>query len=147
MELVQAIQQRKSTRHFLRHVGPTPAEMLKVLSAADYIPRAGGIRSLSYSLIPNTVDREVLSSQYPIHEAPVILVVSAINYKEEKYGTRGARYTVLEAGHAAQNICLMVTALGLGCVTVGAFKDRTVKRLLQLDGDPLYLIPIGYKSA
>jgi len=64
-----------------------------------------------------------------------------------KYGDRGVRYVHLEAGHAVQNLCLQATALGLGTVTVGAFQDDEVMRLLNLPGNetPLYIIPVGRK--
>jgi nitroreductase len=53
----------------------------------------------------------------------------------------------LEAGHAAQNLCLEVTALDLGAVTVGAFDDDQVKNVLGLSADEtlLYIIPVGKK--
>lgn len=55
----------------------------------------------------------------------------------------------MEAGHAAQNLLLEATALGLGATPVGAFDDAGVCRLLRLpDGEtPLYLIPVGHKSS
>jgi len=64
-----------------------------------------------------------------------------------KYGDRGIRYVHMEVGHAAQNLCLQATAMGLGAVTVGAFHDEQVTKLLNLPGDeqPLYIIPIGRK--
>jgi len=64
-----------------------------------------------------------------------------------KYGDRGIRYVHIEVGHAAQNLCLQATAMGLGAVTVGAFNDEQVTKLLNLPGDeqPLYIIPIGRK--
>lgn len=64
-----------------------------------------------------------------------------------KYGDRGIRYVHIELGHAAQNLCLQATAIGLGAVTIGAFSDEQVTKLLNLPGDeqPLYIIPIGKK--
>jgi SagB-type dehydrogenase family enzyme len=64
-----------------------------------------------------------------------------------KYGDRGIRYVHIEVGHAAENLCLQATAMGLGSVTVGAFSDEQVTRLLNLpDGEqPLYIIPVGRK--
>ena len=64
-----------------------------------------------------------------------------------KYGERGIRYVHMEAGHAAQNLCLQAAALGLGAVTIGAFYDEQVSRLLNLPADeqPLYVIPVGRK--
>jgi len=62
-----------------------------------------------------------------------------------KYGDRGIRYVLIEIGHAAQNVCLQATAMGLGSVTIGAFSDQEVGRLLNLSEgeEPLYIIPIG----
>ena len=64
-----------------------------------------------------------------------------------KYGPRGVRYVHIEVGHAAQNLALQATALGLGTVTVGAFDDAVVARLLHLpEGEaPLYLMPVGLR--
>lgn len=64
-----------------------------------------------------------------------------------KYGDRGIRYVHIEVGHAAENLCLQATAMGLGSVTVGAFSDEQVARLLNLpEGEqPLYIIPVGGK--
>lgn len=65
----------------------------------------------------------------------------------DKYGDRGTRYVYLEAGHAAQNICLQAAALELGTVTIGAFHDDQIRELLDLpEGeDPLYVMPVGRK--
>jgi SagB-type dehydrogenase family enzyme len=62
-----------------------------------------------------------------------------------RYQQRGIRYAWMEAGHAAQNVCLQAAALGLGAVPVGAFDDRAVQRMLRMRSaeEPLYLIPVG----
>jgi nitroreductase len=51
----------------------------------------------------------------------------------------------MEAGHAAQNVYLMATALGLGTVVVGAFHDDWVASVVKASkGEaPLYVIPVG----
>jgi len=53
-----------------------------------------------------------------------------------------------EAGHAAQNICLQATALGLGLVTVGVFQDYLVETIVGMEADetPLYIIPVGRET-
>ncbi len=85
--------------------------------------------------------------QSPIRKAPVVIAIVADERKTTvKYGERGVRYAHLEAGHAAQNICLQAEALGLGSVVIGAFSDRDVASLLRSAGRlPLYLIPLGRK--
>ena len=85
--------------------------------------------------------------QGALREAPAIIVVTAIYGRTEgKYGARAERYVHLEAGHAAQNILLQATALGLGAVPIGAFYDQKVQEVLALpsDHEPLYLIPVGH---
>lgn len=84
--------------------------------------------------------------QHWIGQAPVILVVSAVLQRTvAKYGKRGERYVYMEAGHAAQNVLLQATALGLGATVVGAFSDAEMKFAAALgdDAQPLYLIPVG----
>jgi len=80
-----------------------------------------------------------------IKEASVTLIISAV-YKRitGKYGERGIRYVHMEVGHAGQNVMLQATALGLGCVGIGAFNDDFVKDFLgSKEEAPLYIIPIG----
>ena len=51
----------------------------------------------------------------------------------------------MEAGHASQNIYLQAVALDLGTVSIGAFEDAEVGRILNLSqGEiPLYIMPVG----
>jgi SagB-type dehydrogenase family enzyme len=86
--------------------------------------------------------------QSPIKEAPAVIVISAVYERTTgKYGERGIRYVHMEAGHAAQNICLQAVSLNLGTVVIGAFKDEMVKKALNLGDkeDPLSIIPVGRK--
>jgi len=81
-----------------------------------------------------------------ISKAPVNLVFSGVFKRTtKKYGERGVYYVYMEAGHAAQNVYLQVQSLGLGTVTVGAFYDEEVKRLLKLseEENTLYIKAIG----
>jgi len=83
-----------------------------------------------------------------VEEAAIDIVFTAIYERTTvKYGERGVRYVHIEAGHAAQNLCLQATAMDLGIVTVGAFHDEQVKEVLNLPDDerPLYIIPVGKK--
>jgi SagB-type dehydrogenase family enzyme len=80
--------------------------------------------------------------------APVNLIVTA-EYKRSssKYGERGVRYSMIEAGHVGQNIFLQAEALGLGAGMVGAFHDQEVTWVAKLhqDHEPLLIMPVGYK--
>lgn len=81
-----------------------------------------------------------------IHRGAASIVLSAV-YKRTtiKYGSRGIRYTHIEAGHAAQNVLLEATAMGLGTAPIGAFNDEQVARAMSLPENeiPLYILPIG----
>lgn len=85
-------------------------------------------------------------SQTSIKNAPVVMVFCAVYQRTtNKYGRRGIRYVFMEVGHAAQNVCLQAVSLDLGTVTIGAFEDNQVKRIIKCreDEDPVYIMPVG----
>lgn len=87
--------------------------------------------------------------QSPVVNAAMDIVICAVYERvTRKYSDRGIRYVHMEAGHAAQNIHLMAVSLGLGSVSIGAFNDSDVQKLLKLDANvkPVYIIPIGNVS-
>jgi SagB-type dehydrogenase family enzyme len=63
----------------------------------------------------------------------VFMLVGRKDRIAEHYGERGYRYLLMEAGHIAQNLCLVATGMGLGSVTIGGFVDSGVNRLLNVD--------------
>jgi SagB-type dehydrogenase family enzyme len=82
-----------------------------------------------------------------VRRAPAVLVIAGVYERSaKKYGDRARRYTRIETGHAAQNVYLQATALGLGTVIVGAFRDADVQEVLGLPDDhaPLALMPVGH---
>jgi SagB-type dehydrogenase family enzyme len=84
-----------------------------------------------------------------VGEGAIVIVFTAVYERTTgKYGDRGIQYVHMEAGHAAQNLCLQATAMDLGVVTVGAFYDEEIAELLDLPGDeqPLYVIPVGRRQ-
>lgn len=82
-----------------------------------------------------------------IAEAPVVLILVAEPGRTTSVygGDRGMRYVYMDAGHVAENIYLQATALGLGTVAVGAFRDAEVVSGLNLAGSfkAVYLMPVG----
>jgi SagB-type dehydrogenase family enzyme len=94
-------------------------------------------------------DEAAALSTYPeiVSGCGVIILVAAIFGRTRfKYGLRGYRFALLEAGHVGQNLVLTATALGLGAVPLGGFYDRPTDELLGLDGvneSTLYTIAIG----
>jgi SagB-type dehydrogenase family enzyme len=80
---------------------------------------------------------------------PLSLVICAEYARiTTRYGTRGVRYAMIEAGHIGQNIFLQAEALGLGAGIVGAYHDEDVIRVMTIprSHEPLLIMPVGYKS-
>lgn len=79
--------------------------------------------------------------------AAAVIIVSAVFWRSRfKYGLRGYRFVLLEAGHVAQNVLLAAAALGLAAVPLGGFYDRRVDELLGVNGvdeSALYLLCVG----
>jgi SagB-type dehydrogenase family enzyme len=68
-------------------------------------------------------------------DASAAIVISGVFWRSRfKYGLRGYRFTLLEAGHVAQNLVLAATALGLQSCLCGGFYERRLDPLLELDG-------------
>jgi len=89
----------------------------------------------------------VSSTQDYVRDAPLDIVLTGIVARTAgKYGDRAARYMHFEAGHAAQNVLLQATALGLGAVVVGGVADESIQKILALPADevPLYIVPVGH---
>ncbi len=85
-------------------------------------------------------------SQSMISEAGVVIIFAAIfDRTTSRYGERGIRYIHNEVGHVSQNIHLQVSALNLGTVVIGAYRDEEVEAILDLGEEyrVLYMMPIG----
>ena len=82
--------------------------------------------------------------QSMIEEAQVDFIIAA-DYQRTTgyYGQRGIRYVHMEVGHVGQNLSLQAIALNIGTVMIGAFDDKSVKDILQIKEEPLYIIPAG----
>jgi SagB-type dehydrogenase family enzyme len=79
--------------------------------------------------------------------AAAVLVLTAMFFRTRfKYGLRGYRFALLEAGHVVQNVVLAATALRLPAVPLGGWYDRRVDELVGangLDEAAVYLVALG----
>jgi SagB-type dehydrogenase family enzyme len=66
--------------------------------------------------------------------AVVLLFVAVFERTITKYGERGYRLVLLDAGHAAQNVLLTAEQLRIGAVAVGGFCDDSLAADLGIDG-------------
>lgn len=91
--------------------------------------------------------REVCAAalgQGMLKDAPATVAIAAVYERtSRRYGRRAVRYVHMEVGHVGENIYLQCEALGLGTCAVGAFHDERLKKVLGIDEEPLYLMPIG----
>jgi SagB-type dehydrogenase family enzyme len=83
----------------------------------------------------------------PATACAVFLTVTATFWRTRfKYGLRGYRFALLEAGHVVQNALFAATSLGLAAVPLAGFYDSRMDALLGLDGveeSTLYAVAIG----
>ena len=128
-----------------------PLELIAVVGDVDAMP--AGV----FSYDPNThtlariddgdrrqhLARAAVSQAWIGDSAVIIAIVAVPQRTTAKYGERGRRYVYLEAGHAAQNICLQAVTLGLAVTPVGAFRDDAVHDGLGAEAQPIYLLPVG----
>jgi SagB-type dehydrogenase family enzyme len=130
--------------------GVTGAGGVKGLEAGiyHYDPKDHTISTISEGDVRDKLARASLSQMW-MATAPVNLVITAeFRRINVKYGERGVRYALMEAGHIGQNIFLQAESLGLGAGIVGAFRDDSVSEVLMIpkDHEPLLIMPVGYKN-
>jgi SagB-type dehydrogenase family enzyme len=89
---------------------------------------------------------------YPFfYDANIVICLSAVFKRtQKKYGPRGYRYILLEAGHSGQNICLRGAELGVATLCMGGFVDSCLNATLNLKSDEagvVYTIAAGQALA
>ncbi len=66
--------------------------------------------------------------------AAVLLLLAVFGRTRFKYGLRGYRFALLEAGHVVQNVALAAVALDVAALPLGGFYDAQVDELVGADG-------------
>lgn len=70
-----------------------------------------------------------------VKNASAAIVMTSVFWRNQnKYGERGYRYILLEAGHIGQNMYLISSAVGLTCASMGGTRDEPIEKLLDIDG-------------
>jgi SagB-type dehydrogenase family enzyme len=92
-------------------------------------------------------DIEGLFAYSWVHDAAVAVLLTGVFARTAvKYGQRGYRYMLLEAGHIGQNVYLVSEALGIKCRGMGGSYDMALEELLAIDGEHesvLYTLVLG----
>ncbi len=77
--------------------------------------------------------REFVPSLHQVEGGALLwLLIGDTQRVATKYGERGDRFLLLEAGHLMQNLCLASTSLGLSTVPLGGCLEREVAQELKL---------------
>jgi SagB-type dehydrogenase family enzyme len=92
----------------------------------------------------------LMTGPFVRHANLVVIMTAVFERTQKKYGPRGYRYILFEAGHVAQTLCLLAAERGLGSLCMGGFHDTSLNRFLGLDGvseAALYTVAVGHPAA
>lgn len=112
-------------------------------------PADFSLARLSAGAYANKVAEAALGQTF-MARAGVVFIWSAVFRRNfAKYGHRGLRYVMMDAGHVCQNLLLAAESLELGACPVAAFYDDELNGLLGIDGieeSVIYLAAVGTKE-
>ncbi len=112
-----------------------------------YLPEQHAVEEVLTADLPDALLAYLFMGQASLTGAPALLVISAVWERSlMKYGDRGYRYMLLEAGHVMQNVNLASQEAGLGSCNIGGFFDQELAGLLRMDAEketPLYACALG----
>jgi SagB-type dehydrogenase family enzyme len=118
-----------------------PLELYVVAQAVDglaagvyhYNPFRHGVSLLGP--VDRRAVRQALADPALADRASAIVVVTGVFWRSRfKYGQRGYRFALLEAGHLVQNAVLAATQLELAALPLGGFYDRRLDEVVGADG-------------
>lgn len=152
MSFLELAWKRKSVRNF--KPDSVPIEMImKLLDAARSAPSGGNCQPWHFYVIKDATVKKHLHQatggrQSFMLESPVHIVVCAdLARTSNVYGGRGRDlYSIQDTAAAIQNLLLCTVDEGLAACWCGAFDEKAVSDILQLNGGyrPIAIIPIGY---
>jgi SagB-type dehydrogenase family enzyme len=82
----------------------------------------------------------LFSYEWVQNSSAALILTGVFSRTKMKYGQRGLRYVLLEAGHIGQNVYLTSQELGIGCTAMGGSKDGMIEDLLGIDGESESLV-------
>src|SRR5829696_9188569 len=109
-------------------------------------PRVSKSSSRGYITTSLRITRSLIQMDLALGSAAIIFVSAIFVRSTFKYGDRGYRFVLLEAGHLAQNAILTAAELGLAAAPIGGYMDREVDDYLDIDGlneSTIYIMLIG----
>jgi SagB-type dehydrogenase family enzyme len=125
---------------YTSHVEDLPAGLY------HYNPSANQLRRLIEGDLSAQIAQGLIQPELAGSSSIILFITAVFERSTFKYGDRGYRFALLEAGHVAQNINLTAIGLGLGSTNIGGFFDRQIDELIGLDGvrhSTVYLVAVG----
>ena len=111
-----------------------------------YSPTRSALHQLDERDLSTQIAAATLYPSYVAGASLIVFVTAMFERSTWKYGDRGYRYALLEAGHLVQNLDLVATALGFASFNLGGYCDREIDDILQIDGithSTVYMVCIG----
>jgi len=84
-----------------------------------------------------------LSQEFINTSAVTFIWVADSKRTKWRYGERGIRYILLDAGHVCQNLYLAAETINSGVCAIASFDDEELNKVLQLDGENVFVTYIG----
>lgn len=131
----------ESNRFYPSAGGRFPLELYLIPNRIEPLSRGGvyhyNVKGdyLEERVSVNPAELKACFQQPFVAKSDAIIVVSGVFKRTTmKYGERGYRYVLMEAGHVGQNIYLIGQSLGMNVCGVCGFFDDKVNKYLHIDG-------------
>jgi SagB-type dehydrogenase family enzyme len=93
-----------------------------------------------------TIARAMVQGDLGLSAAAILNISAVFPRSTFKYGDRGYRFILFEAGHLAQNANLTAQEMDLATANIGGYNDRAIDRYLGFDGlneSAIYVLLLG----
>jgi len=145
-DILEIIKSRRSIRNY-RKEKIKEDEILKILEAGRWAPSASNNQPWRFivvndeQLIKKIGDAcRILTINSFVENSKVLVII----YTEKKH-----RWVDLDCGMCAQNMMLEAHSLGIGSCFIGAFREKKIKELVNLQDqfNVVGIISFGYKES
>lgn len=111
-----------------------------------YSVRDNVIELLLQENLSSWVSKTFGRQEWILRSSVLFIITCVLDRNRIKYGDRGYRFSLIEAGHLGQNICLLAEKLKLGSCALGGYIDLEVDKLLDIQHTKevtIYAIAVG----